>query len=259
MDAELILERIRDLHRAGVDLSWHRISSPGGEPALAAAAVRANVGFETWHDAIEAAGLDYEKISRYRHWTPQRVAEEIQNLAALDAPLSSKMVQQNHSALYNAAKRRFGQWDEALRAAGIEPDKVRVRRASCDLVKKRRRRNENGELIMKAASAPKQQRRAPKKSGQPIAPKPLAPIPAPRKIEARPLQRRDKKTGAVKMAPIKKAVFRALTQTQEKRAQILKKAARKPGIQPLKGGYRADLHSANAKKVARNSELSADA
>lgn len=257
---ELVIERIRELHRAGVDLSWHRISSAQGDPALAAAAVRPNVGFDTWHEAVTAAGLDYEKVARYRHWTPERVVAEIQALAALEAPLSSKMVQQNHAPLYNAAKRRFRQWDTALRAAGLNPDKVRMRRATEDLLKNRRRRNENGQMTMEHLLRPaKPTRRSPKKSHHPVPPKPLQELPPPPKLPARPLQRRDKKTGEIKMAPVKKEVFKVLTQLQEQRAKVLKKAAKKPGLQPLKGGYRAELHGAEAKakkaKEAKEKEL----
>lgn len=253
---EMVILRIRELHARGSDLSWSVISSHEGDPALAAAAVRVNLGFGTWHDAVTQAGLDYDRVARYRHWTPERVVEEIQRLAELKAPLSSKMVQQNHAPLYNAAKRRFKQWDKALEAAGLDPDKVRVRRGSSDLQKPRRRLNEDGErTFAHLERAPKPKRRAPQKSAFPVSPKPARETPAPPRVPQRPLQRRDKTTGELKMAPAKREVFEVLTLQQTQRERVLQSASHKPGRLPRKGGYRAELHGALARGARKAAQL----
>jgi len=260
---ELVILRIRELHARGEDLSWSRISTNEGEPALAAAAVRDNMGFGTWHDAVTAAGIDYERIARYRHWTPERVVAEIQRLAALKAPLSSSLVQRNYTPLYMAAKRRFKQWDRALEAAGLDTEKVRVRQGSGALYKPRRRLNEDGEMSLAHLDRPdKPQRRPPLKTAHPVPPRPAEEVPAPPKVVARPLRRRNKETGELKMAPAKRELFEVLTQAQLPREQLLQEAARKAGRLPRKGGYRAELHGAAAKaarKAAESEAAQADA
>lgn len=253
---EMVILRIRELHARGDDLSWSVISSKEGDPAMAAAAVRVNLGFGTWHDAVTQAGLHYDQVARYRHWTPERVVEEIRRLVELRAPISSKMVQQNHAPLYNAAKRRFGQWDKALEAAGLDPDKVRVRRGSSDLQKPRRRLNEAGErTFAHLERVPKPKRRAPQKSAFPVSPKPARELPAPPKVPQRPLQRRDKATGELLMAPANREMFEVLTLQQLGRERVLQSAARKPGRLPRKGGYRAELHGALAKGARKAAQL----
>jgi len=253
---ELVILRIRELHARGDDLSWSRISTAEGEPALAAAAVRSNMGFGTWYGAVTAAGLDYEQLTRYRHWTPERVVSEIQRLARMEAPLSSKMVQQNYTPLFMAAKRRFKQWDRALEAAGIDPDKVRVRRGSGDLHKPRRRLNEDGERTLAHLERPgKNTRRSPLKTAVPLPARPDRELPAPPKVPQRPLRRINKQTGEWKMAPAKRELFEALSEAQAPREKLLQEAASKPGLRPGKGGYRAELHSAAAKAARKAAEM----
>ncbi|RYX81854.1 hypothetical protein EON83_22120 [bacterium] len=253
---EMVILGIREIHMRGGDLSWSKISSNDGDPALAAAAVRSNLGFGTWHDAVTEAGLDYDQVARYRHWTPDRVVSEIQELARKKAPLSSKLVQLNHPPLYNAAKRRFKQWDKALEAAGLDPDKVRVRRQAPDLLKRRRRRNEEGEMTFAHLERPeKNKRRSPLKSAFPIPSKPSRELPAPPKVPQRPLQRRNKDTGDIKMAPAKQELFAVLTEQQAVRERILQDASRKTGRVPRKGGYRAEIHGAAAKAARKAAQL----
>jgi hypothetical protein len=121
-----IIERIRELHAQGKDLSWREVSTHL-DPALAAAALRPN-GFTSWRDAIAAAGLDIESIARYQHWTPERIVGEIKALHEAGSPLSSKMAQMQHQGLFCAARRYFGTWDAALEAAGLDASAIRLRR-----------------------------------------------------------------------------------------------------------------------------------
>ncbi len=124
---ERIIARIGELHAQGHDLSWRAVSTRL-DPALAAAALRPH-HFQSWREAISAAGLDIDSIARYRHWNEVRVCEEIRALHEAGEPLSSKILQENNQALFCAARRRFGSWDNALQAAGIDADTIRIRRA----------------------------------------------------------------------------------------------------------------------------------
>ena len=232
---ERVLARIRELHTQGHDLSWRVISSEV-DPPLAAAAVRSNLGFGSWHDAVTAAGLKYDLIARYRHWTPARVVDEIRELAEQGAPLSSKLVQQNHPPLYNAAKRRFGQWDAALEAAGVDPQDVRQRRAAPDLRSHRRRRNPEGELSFAHLEREdlKKRRRQPQKSLSPIPPQPEKPLVAAR-LEPLPMRRAAPKGRPRKPPPRSEIV--ALERETNKRTKILARAAQKQGLKPEKSGH----------------------
>jgi hypothetical protein len=234
-----VIARIRELHAQGADLSWSKISTEG-DPALAAAAVRSNCGFATWHEAVTAAGIDYDRVARYRHWTPERVVEEIQELARQKAPLSSKLVQDNHPPLYNAAKRRFGQWDAALKAAGIDPEKVRQRRRLSPTEPHRKRKNAEGKYTfdhLKKLEESNKKRRQPKKSLFPVPAAPSEEIPAPPVVEPRPLRRRDRKTGQQRVSARKREVYEQRAAEMKQRSKILAKAAKKPGVQPLPSGH----------------------
>lgn len=177
---ERVVDAIRAHHRAGHDLSWRAVSTRV-DPPLAAAALRPNSGFATWHDAVLAAGLDPERLSRYRHWTPKRVVSEIRQLARRGGGLSSKGVRMQHAALYCAARRRFGSWDAALVAAGFDPCEVRLRRSSA-----RAQTQRNGEAafisaLVRPEAAPNdaRKRRSPRKIAHPVSTSNGAPVPRP--------------------------------------------------------------------------------
>lgn len=85
--------------------------------------------FGSWKEAIEASGLDYDSIRKYKTWNRQAVIEEIRRLSAEGEPISSQHTQNNNKALYMAAVKRFRGWGQAVKIAGIDYDKVRLRRS----------------------------------------------------------------------------------------------------------------------------------
>jgi hypothetical protein len=125
---ERIVARIRELHSEGADLNWRAVSTEI-DPPLAAAALRSN-GFQSWRDAIRASGLDINGVARYQAWDEERVIKDIKALHRAGLPLSSKAVQLGNQPLFCAARRRFGSWDEALVAAGLSVQDIRLRQAS---------------------------------------------------------------------------------------------------------------------------------
>ena len=80
--------------------------------------------FGSWTAALEAAGIDTDDISS--RIPTETLVDAIRTVAdACDAPPTT--TQFNEQAAYSAAtvRRRFGSWDEALEAAGLDPDTPR--------------------------------------------------------------------------------------------------------------------------------------
>lgn len=85
--------------------------------------------FGSWKDAIEAAGLDYSAIRKYKSWTRQSVILEIQAVHAKGEAINSQAAQNNLKPLYMAAVKRFRSWGQAVRLAGIDYSEIRLRRS----------------------------------------------------------------------------------------------------------------------------------
>lgn len=83
--------------------------------------------FQGWDDAMRAAGIDPRRIRRHQKWSRRAVVNRINQLADRGAPLNLRAIQTSEAVLASAADRYFGSWDEALAAAGIEPDRCRKR------------------------------------------------------------------------------------------------------------------------------------
>lgn len=81
--------------------------------------------FGSWRKALEAAEYDYDEVNkaagtRYTSWTRDKIIKMIRELP-LDRLSYGNMTKDN-LLLYSAAYRRFGNWQNALRAAGIPED-----------------------------------------------------------------------------------------------------------------------------------------
>ncbi|MGO8674149.1 MAG: hypothetical protein ACLQVD_22650 [Capsulimonadaceae bacterium] len=113
-----IVSRIRELHSQGVDLSWRNISMTV-DPQLAAAATKKN-HFGSWREALEAAGLDYDTIRRYREWDDARILRMVRELHERGTGLNAKNMEMEDITLITAARRRFDSWHQALIAAGLD-------------------------------------------------------------------------------------------------------------------------------------------
>ena len=94
-------------------------------PAVYAAAERI---FGSWKNAIEACGLDYSTIRKYRVWSKEIIIREIKKRRKNGQSLSSKYTYKTDRPLYMAAVKRYKNWGTALCAAGIDYGKVRLRR-----------------------------------------------------------------------------------------------------------------------------------
>jgi hypothetical protein len=116
-----LLAEVRRLHGAGKSLRGKLVPN-----RLNVAACRL---LGSWRKAVEAAGFDYEQVTGVRHWSRERVIAEIRRLAAAHVPLDATTVQEQHSALHEAAIKLFPRsWAKALRAAGLDPDEHKLTR-----------------------------------------------------------------------------------------------------------------------------------
>lgn len=206
---ERIVARIQQLYAEGHDLSWRSVSQTL-DPSLAASALRPN-GFGSWPEAIKAAGLDINEVARYKYWTSDTVIKAIKERHKAGGNLSSRYSQKNDQSLFCAARRRFGTWDNALDAAGLDASKIRIRKPP--------------HAAKKAEGAARADVTAQKK---PAVAKKIAKAPAKRttQLAAKPVTKTAAKT-AVK--PIVKVTAKA---TVKAAAKTTAKAATKPAAKP---------------------------
>lgn len=84
--------------------------------------------YRNWGRAIRAAGLDAEVVSRRRTWTVQRVIRAIHELDLQGVSLNHGSVRKVDQGPIQAARKLLGSWNDALRAAGYDPEDVRRQR-----------------------------------------------------------------------------------------------------------------------------------
>jgi len=151
-----IVAHIRGLSQRGEDLSYNCIARR--RQGLLSAA---NYHFGSWKNAVEAAGIDYDgQVRRIPKWTRDRIVETIRLARDAGADLSWTSISKHpeYSGMAYAAIRssRFGSWDDALRAAGIDPSRVR-RYESWDEAKIIRRIQERAAAMLPLNSKAMQQ------------------------------------------------------------------------------------------------------
>jgi len=115
---ERIIARIKDLHAQEVDLSWRNVCL-NVDPQLAAAATKKS-HFGSWREALQASGLNYDDIRRYREWDDDRILNMVREFHTSGVELNAKTMEQEDITLITAARRRFDSWHKALTAAGLD-------------------------------------------------------------------------------------------------------------------------------------------
>ncbi len=83
--------------------------------------------YGSWRKALEAAGYDYDEVNkaagtRYTSWTLEKIVRMVRELAP--DHLSYGSMANENLLLYSAAYRRFGSWQNALRAAGLSEEVI---------------------------------------------------------------------------------------------------------------------------------------
>ena len=124
----LIIGLIKNAKRKGDDLHWSAVTKRRDDLGRAAFASLQPRLFGSWDRALSAAGLDADEVNRYRKWDKERVIWELRSRWRDHEPLNSGAIQQDDPGLHAAAVRHFSNYDEALRAARLDPERVRERR-----------------------------------------------------------------------------------------------------------------------------------
>ena len=113
-----IIARVKELHAQGVDLSWRNVCL-NVDPQLAAAATKKS-HFGSWREALEASGLNYDEIRKYREWDDDRILDMVRAFHRDGKELNAKNMELEDITLITAARRRFDSWHKALTAAGLD-------------------------------------------------------------------------------------------------------------------------------------------
>ncbi|MGF1635390.1 MAG: hypothetical protein ACFCVE_16205 [Phycisphaerae bacterium] len=123
-----IIKLIKDARKRKQDLHWSAVTKRGDELAKAAFASLQPRLFGKWDRALAAAGIDADEVNLYRSWNKDAVVTELKQRAADSYPLGSGALQQEDPGLHAAAVRYFGRYDDALKAARLDPEQHRERR-----------------------------------------------------------------------------------------------------------------------------------
>jgi hypothetical protein len=106
---ERVLEAIQTWHREGRLPTDIRTANPALERA-------ARRHFGSWYNAQVAAGLNPRK---YRRWTQESILQTLREAHQQGRALSA--IWREDRCLCRSATRRFGSWQKALAAAGLQP------------------------------------------------------------------------------------------------------------------------------------------
>ena len=123
----MIIGLIKTAKRKGEDLHWSAVTKRGDELGRAAFASLQKRLFGSWDRALHGAGLDADEISQYRKWDKNGIVFELKGRSREKEPLNSGAVQKEDPGLHAAAVPHFGSYDAALRAAKVDPAKIRRR------------------------------------------------------------------------------------------------------------------------------------
>ena len=106
--------------------------------------------FGNLHNAVQAAGFDETTFFGKTLWSKKKVLEKIRALARSGEPANSGNISHKYSGLYSAGVDHFGSWDDLLKAAGLDPKKIRLvrpRRSNEEIIRELRRIHASGDPL----------------------------------------------------------------------------------------------------------------
>ncbi|MEI6520175.1 MAG: hypothetical protein WCO98_09095 [bacterium] len=117
-----VITNIIKSYEAGEKLSYSYMEK--NSPSLLRAAERI---FGTWAKAVQASGIDYNTIRKYKTWDRNKIIDRIIELNNQGVDLNWRNVSEKADPGLAAAalrKGRFKSWNDALTCAGLNPDDV---------------------------------------------------------------------------------------------------------------------------------------
>src|ERR1700722_4685600 len=141
---QLVTEEIRAWQEVGKPLYSHYMRQNSQD--LLAAGIRY---FGTWRAAIEASGIPYDSVRKYRDWSKERIVETIKRLEkdGVDLSFRSMMLSKYAPMVYASIRpNHFGSWKDALLASGLAPEEIYRYRSWDDdsIIAEIRRLNDEG-------------------------------------------------------------------------------------------------------------------
>jgi len=134
---------IRELHARGGSLKPAEVPRP-----IYASVCRRSEG--GWGRFVRSLGLPYGGLIRHMDWTAAEVTAEISRRRRAGLPLNLGAVQAEGQSLTHQARSRFGSWDAALSAAGVDPGTTRLQRPAWtrkEIITALRRRQREGRSL----------------------------------------------------------------------------------------------------------------
>ena len=119
---EIVIAEIRRLKELGEDMS--SIVAVYNHLELNRAARQ---HFGTWTNALTKSGIDPERVRKRPHYSDERLLGELRRLHDIGEPVNASALRKSNNGLANRLKGRFGSHEAAIRAAGLNPSKIRMR------------------------------------------------------------------------------------------------------------------------------------
>lgn len=113
-DEDKVIRIAKQQHKMGY--AMHRSAVRNRDRKLHQAALNR---FGSWRSALKRAGIPY--VCYETKWNAKIVERWLRKMSEKQIPLNSNYLQKHHDTFYSAATRYFGSWDNALRAADINP------------------------------------------------------------------------------------------------------------------------------------------
>jgi len=118
---ERIIDEIKAVHSKGEDLSDRNISITHSK--LYGAAYH---HLDSWQNAVEAAGIDYDSFRRMRKdYTKDELLEMLRKWHSEDIPLARTAIEMIRPGLTVIIEKYFGSYKNAIEALGLDYDKIR--------------------------------------------------------------------------------------------------------------------------------------